>query len=273
MDAMLVTLGHSNVVHQIWLEANLGVDIAVANVDSVARPFRAFTAVILVHQREPAVGTTKDLATEFALQRRPEPSLVRVLVVFLVVGLAEMAHVHYAIELGTIFGVKVTPLCHTSQTAHKDAILHRGDSSTANAIQERTIGTNSKHPGLLLTSERDLDNRTILFQGVDSDMAWRWQVFGSGAFRIFAVGEAHMVETFLEGPAIAFWHARFVTQGSEMGCRLLTPTVLRWDVVCWVVIMVAHAIHVVIVSLNAHAGSIVLDPLARLAAPAVTPVR
>ena len=49
-----------------------------------------------------------------------------------------------------------------------------------------------------------------------------------------------------------------------MGSRLHAPGVL--------VLSIVHAVHIIIIRLDTHTGSIVLDPLAGLAAPAVTPV-
>ena len=49
-----------------------------------------------------------------------------------------------------------------------------------------------------------------------------------------------------------------------MGSRLHAPGVL--------VLSIVHAVHSIIIRLDTHTGSIVLDPLAGLAAPAVTPV-
>jgi hypothetical protein len=77
------------------------------------------------------------------------------------------------------------------------------------------------------------------------------------------MGEAHVLHTLLKWPAFASWLAIPATQSSEVGGWLLTPRVA---------FMIAHAVHVIIVSLNAHTGSVSLNPFARLRAPAVAPV-
>jgi hypothetical protein len=97
---------------------------------------------------------------------------------------------------------------------------------------------------------------------VDCDVAWRWLVLSGSSLGTITVGEAHMIQvlTFLERPASAFFVAflailsLFTTQSGEMGCRLLAPRV------CLVV--VAHAVHMLIISLDTHASSIILNPLA-----------
>jgi hypothetical protein len=89
-------------------------------------------------------------------------------------------------------------------------------------------------------------------------MTWSWLV-------VFMLrGEAEVVDALLMRPALAFRLAIPSTEGGKMGSWLHTPGVLT--------ITIVHAVHTVGIGLDAHTGSILLDPLARLAAPTVTPI-
>merc|ERR1719331_1496967 len=67
------------------------------------------------------------------------------------------------------------------------------------------------------------------------------------------------------GPAFARRLPVPTAQGGKVGCWLHTPSVL--------ILSIVHAIDRFVIRLNTHTGTIILDPLARLAAPTVTPIR
>merc|ERR1719160_432251 len=77
-------------------------------------------------------------------------------------------------------------------------------------------------------------------------------------------GEAKVAEAFLVRPAFASWLAFPSTKGGKMSSWLHTPGVF--------VAAVVHAVHLVIIRLDTHTGSIIFNPLAGLTAPAVAPI-
>jgi hypothetical protein len=63
-----------------------------------------------------------------------------------------------------------------------------------------------------------------------------------------------MLHALLERPAIALWLTIPAAQSSKVGSGLLAPTVF--------VLVIAHAVDMIVVCLDAHTGSVFLDPLA-----------
>jgi hypothetical protein len=93
---------------------------------------------------------------------------------------------------------------------------------------------------------------------MDLDMTWSWLVLS------VILGEAKVLDALFIWPAFALWLPLPATQSSKMVSRLHTEAVL--------VLVVAHAVNRGIIRLDTHTGTIIFDPIAGLAAPAVTPV-
>merc|ERR1719329_116883 len=210
---------------------------------------------VLVDQHQSTLGSTKKLTSELALKRGLEPSFIGV---FSTTGFAEPRDCHRTIELRTILGVEIRPLGSAAEASHIHPVGHRCDCSATHAIQEGTIVANTEGMSFLLTPEGDLDNRTIVLKGVDCDMA-------GGRLVFFVFGcEAKIVKSFLVRPTFALGLTFSSAQSRKVLGWLLAPGVL--------VIAIVHAVHMVLIRLNTHACSIILNPLAGLTTPTIAPV-
>merc|ERR1719171_505689 len=208
-----------------------------------------------------AAGTAKDLARKLAQQRRFEPGLVRVLLTSILCHLADS---HHTIELGTILGVELTLLSGASQAPNIHTILHSSDGAAALSIlHEGIVVSDLECAGLLLSLEGDLDHRTVFLHGEDAHMAWGWLVVKGWTLWILAVVSPADIFLVLR-PAIACWLVSPAAIHGEMRGRLLSPRVF--------VMAIVHAVHVVIIRLDAHGSSTILNPVGALSSPTVAPI-